>query len=462
MVPVDSLALADGALSAMAAHVMSVDGRAGPRGHRDAQRLLVIGAGPIRVAAFGTWRQLGLDVVLVDGHEQERYDELVAETYSFDARDSTADLESLRRIAKGCDGITTLADGSQRTVALLADELGLPGIGVDAGNTARSKALQRQVCQDAGLRVPRWARVASVADLDAFYADGPLSAVLKPSDSAAGSGVLRVETKAEAARHWPIVKSLSPSRVGVIEEFLDGREICVDAVVRGGEVLFVSSVDCEHMRTIGFLCTSSSYATVNPDVEPATALVRRIVSAVGVDTGAVHAEFKIGSDDVWTIVEVGLRPGGALVPELTVKVSGVDLYAAQALAALGESDPARPDCQVVAPFAQARYLVGEGNVQRFVPPADVLRDLPDVKVVRQQILPGQRARMPLSEAGRAGYAFGWGPDRIGLDTQLRTAIELLGTGMGITVRGNDPDDLMSSEHGPGPWWPRTQWEEQCD
>ncbi len=214
------------------------------------------------------------------------------------------------------------------------------------------------------------------------------------------------------------------------------------------------------MRTIGFLCTSSSYATSSPDVERATRLLRRIVAAIGLDAAMVHAEFKIDGD-LWTIVEVGLRPGGALVPELTVKVSGVDLYATQARLALGDPDPVRPDQPVAAPFAQARYLVGEGSVQRFVPPAELLAELPDVKVIRQQVLPGQRARMPLSEAGRAGYAFGWGNDRIGLDSQLRLAIDGLGKGMGITVRGNDPDDPTSSEHGPGPWWSRSAAEARC-
>lgn len=425
-----------------------------------APRLLVLGAGPIRAAAFAVWRELGVQIVLVDGHTDERYDELAHEFHAFDARDETANLDELRRLARGCDGITTLADGSQHVVAVLAEELRLPGIGAAAGEVARSKARQRALCQAAGLRVPRWRQVNSRVDLAEFYAEGWTPAVLKPVDSAAGAGALRVEDEQEAARHWPVVRSLSASRTGIIEEFMVGREVCVDAVVTGGEVGFVSSVDCEHMRGIGFLCTSSSYATVNPDVELATPLMRRLVSVLGVADGIVHAEFKINGTE-WTTVEVGLRPGGALVPELTVKVSGVDLYAAQALVALGEPDPVRGQ-QPEAPYAQGRYLVGEGDVTRFVPPADILVDLPDVKVIRQQVLPGQRARMPLSEAGRAGYAFGWGTDRIGLDTQLRRAIAELGKRMGITVRGNEPADPMSSDTGPGPWWaPHAALEEEC-
>jgi len=425
-----------------------------------AGRLLVVGASQMRAAAFASWRQLGLEIVLVDGHSQGRYEDLATEFWALDARDGSADVGRIRELARGCDGITTLTDDSQRTVAVLAEELGLPGVGAAAGTAARSKALQRSLCQRAGMRVPRWQKVTGEDDLRAFYADGPAAAVIKPVDSAGGAGALRVENVAEAVRHWPVVRSLSASRAAIIEEFMEGREVCVDAVVSGGEPSFVSVVDCEHMRTIGFLCTSSSYATVQPDQEPATVMIRQIISALDVGDGIVHAEFKIDGD-CWTTVEVGLRPGGALVPELTVKVSGVDLYAAQALLALGHKPavpaaPAPPE----APYAQARYLVGEGQVRRFVPPADILANLPDVRVVNQQAGPGQRMRIPLSEAGRAGYAFGWGTDRLRLDAQLREAIALLGLGMGLTVRGNDPADPLSGE-GPGPWYEPAVKEEQC-
>ena len=415
----------------------------------------------MRAAAFGSWHRLGLDIVLVDGHSQGRYEDLATEFWAFDARDGSADIERIRELARGCDGITTLTDDAQRTVAQVADEVGLPGVGAAAGDVARSKAAQRALCQRAGLRVPRWRQVADADDVRAFYADGTVTAVIKPVDSAGGAGALRVENYEEAAGHWPIVRSLSPSRTAIIEEFIDGREVCVDAVISRGETLFASVVDVEHMRTVGFLCTSSSYATERPEQETATGLIRTLVKALGVADGIMHAEFKI-SGELWTTVEVGLRPGGALVPELTVKVTGVDLYAAQALVALGEKNPVRAaPGQAEAPYAEARYLVGEGQVRRFVPPASVLAGLPDVKVVCQQAGAGQQARVPLSEAGRAGYAYGWGTDRIWLDFQLRQAIALLGEGMGLTVRGNDPDDPLSSAVGPGEWWTSSAMEERC-
>lgn len=401
-----------------------------------ARRLLVVGASPMRATAFAVWRGMGIEVVLVDGWSQGRYEEMASEFHALDPRDGAADLDRLTGIGATCHGVTTLTDDSQVTVAAVAERLGLPGTGVEAAAVGRSKARQRAACAAAGMPVPRWREVTGPDDLAAFFADGDGPAVIKPTDSAGGAGALRVETLDEAVAHWPIVRSVSPSRTAVVEEFLEApREVCVDAVVWDGEPLFVSVVDCEHMQTLGFLCTAASYSTEQPDEEQATAMIRRIVDAVDLPMGIVHAEFKI-TDETWTTVEFGFRPGGAFVPELTVKVSGVDLYEAQALMALGEH-PLRPPVPIEAPYAESRYLVGEGVVRRFVPPAGILPGFDDVRVVNQQLGPGQRVRVPLSEAGRAGYAFGWGPDRDRLDEQLRAVIALLGKEMGVVVHGND-------------------------
>lgn len=402
------------------------------------KRLLVVGASPMRAAAFATWRNMGLEVVLVDGHSTGRYEDLVNEFWAFDARDQSADLARITEIASGCDGITTVADDSQATVAAIAEDLGLVGLGRDAGLAARSKAMQRALCEKGGMPVPRWHRVQSTEDLEEFFADGARPAVLKPVDGAGGVAAVRVTGLEDAVRQWPVVRTLSPARTAVVEDFIEGREVCVDAVVAQGRPEFVSICDCDHLGTMGFVCVSAAYATEQPDRDAGRRVLEQLVTAIGFADGLVHAEFKI-DDGVWRMLETGLRPGGAFLPELTVRVTGVDLYEAQARLALGIEpvvpEPRRP----VAPYAQSRYLVAEGQVRRFVPPAKILAQLPDVKVVNQQVAPGQNLRVPLSDAGRGGYAMGWGSNRESLDAQLRQAITMLGREMGLVVHGQDAD-----------------------
>jgi len=244
--------------------------------------------------------------------------------------------------------------------------------------------------------------------------------------------VLRVHNLAEATRQWKVVRSLSPSRTVIIEDFLQGREVCVDAVVSGGAPVFVSICEATVAGPDGFIAVSARYSAHQPDRAQATAAIGQVARALGVTEAMVHAEFKIDGD-TWTILETALRPGGAFVPDLTERVTGVNLYRAQARIALGESTPLPPTASArpTVPYAQIRFLVAEGQVRRFVPPAKVVAGLPDVKIVNQFAGLGQRVRLPVSEEGRAGYAAGWGPDRDRLDAQLREAVARLGRDMGL-------------------------------
>src|SRR5437588_11300054 len=89
-------------------------------------RLLVVGASPMRSAAFGVWREMGLDIVLVDGHSQQRYEDLVASFHGLDAHDGSTDPAAIRRLARGWDGITSLPDEAQAPGPMLPQYPGLP------------------------------------------------------------------------------------------------------------------------------------------------------------------------------------------------------------------------------------------------------------------------------------------------------------------------------------------------
>ncbi|MEO3753203.1 ATP-grasp domain-containing protein [Streptomyces sp. B6B3] len=403
-------------------------------------RLLVVGAGPMRAAAFAEWRAMGLSVVLADGWSASRYEHLVDEFEPLDPRDGSADLAAVTRLARGCDGLVTLSDDCQETAAAVAATLGLPGVGRAAAATARSKGRQRELCERAGMWVPRWRTVREPADLRAYFADGDRAAVLKPVDSAGSAGVLRVGTLREALREWPVVRSLSPSRTAVVEDFITGREVCVEAVVSDGEPVFVSVTDKQVRGPHGFVVVALGVAARQPDRAAATRFVRRLVAAVGLEQGVVHAECKVDGDR-WGMVEAGFRPGGDLIPDLTARATGVHVYRELARVALGERPSGAPTGGRTAAFTAVRFLVGGGQVRRLVPPALALTGLPDVRIVNQLFAPGQRVRLPMSNHGRAGYAVGWGRDWAALDDQLRRALVRLGTEMGLAVA--DPEVTAS-------------------
>lgn len=401
-------------------------GRRGPT-------LLVIGADVHRTAAFVTWARQGWWVVLADGSSHGRYEHAVNEFHAVDARDESSDVAALVRLGARADAVVTLADGSQITAATVADELGLPGPGVSAARIARSKARQRAAATAAGLVVPAWHEVHGPDDIRAFYGGCRRPAVLKPVDAAASTAVYRVDDEASALSRWSEVRRFSPTATGIVEEYMPGPEISVEAVFARARLVFSSVTRKLSGGPSGFLELGHVIrpSAAEPDADRAAADVARVARAWELDSGVMHAEFKIGADR-WTLVEAAVRPPGDFVPELIRRTHGVDLYALQcAVASDAEATPAARDADGVT--SAVRFALGTGTVRRFVRPAEVLAGLSEVQVANQLVEAGRRVGRIHGNWGRVAYALGASPDAERLDAQLTTALDRLIAALGLVA-----------------------------
>jgi len=395
--------------------------------------LLVIGADALRTAAFVVWARQGWRVVLADGSSQARYEHAVSEFHAVDVRDESSDVEALVRLGARADAVVTLADGSQITAATVAHELGLPGPGVSAARAARSKTRQRAAAAAAGLIVPAWREVHGPDDIRAFYEGCRRPAVLKPVDAAASTAVYRVDDEASALSRWSEVRRFSPTATGIVEEYVPGPEISVEAVFARTRLVFSSVTRKLSGGPSGFLELGHVVrpSAAEPDAGRAAAEVDRVAQAWGLGSGVMHAEFKTGADR-WTLVEAAVRPGGDLIPELVRRTHGVDLYALQcAVAGDAQGTSVARDREGVT--SAVRFALGTGTVRRFVRPAEVLADLSDVQVANQLVDAGRRVARIHGNWGRVAYALGASPDADRLDAQLTTALDRLVAALGLVA-----------------------------
>lgn len=396
--------------------------------------LLVIGADALRTAAFVTWARQGWRVVLADGSSHARYEHAVNEFHAVDVRDESSDVEALVRLGARAEAVVTLADGSQITAATVARELGLPGPGVSAARAARSKARQRAAAAAAGLVVPAWREVHGPDDIRAFYGGRRRPAVLKPVDAAASTAVYRVDDEASALSRWSEVHRFSPTATGIVEEYVPGPEISVEAVFARTRLVFSSVTRKLSGGPSGFLELGHVVrpAGAEPDAGRAAVEVGRVAGAWEFGSGVMHAEFKTGSEQ-WTLVEAAVRPGGDFIPELVRQTHGVDLYALQcAVAGDTEAAPAARDGEDVT--SAVRFALGSGTVRRFVRPAEVLAGLSDVQVANQLVEAGRRSGPIHGNWGRVAYALGASPDADRLDAQLTTALDRLIAALGLAAQ----------------------------
>ena len=114
--------------------------------------------------------------------------------------------------------------------------LGLRHNAVEAVAAARNKHRMREILAEAGLRSPRFQRVAIEADPEAVAREVSFPCVLKPLSLSGSRGVIRANTVAEFAGAFRRVSAIlrqpavaaqvgTLSRQILVESFIEGREV---------------------------------------------------------------------------------------------------------------------------------------------------------------------------------------------------------------------------------------------
>ncbi len=142
--------------------------------------------------------------------------------------------------------------------------------------------------------------------------------VIKPTSLSGSCGVIRVDEKPEFLSAFNRVKKIALQHAVVtppgllVEEYLPGREIAVDALIHDGDIHVLAAFS-KPDPLIGPYFPESIYLTIPLSSEPELADVKFIlakgVRALGLRKGPVHAEFRINSDGIY-ILEIAARSIG--------------------------------------------------------------------------------------------------------------------------------------------------------
>jgi biotin carboxylase len=229
-------------------------------------------------------------------------------------------------------GIVALGDRPTPTAARACAALGLPFHSTGAADTCRDKYSSRTVLRDAGLQVPQFVRVPAV---DAAYLQDvrfPFPWVLKPLSLSGSRGVIRANNLEEAQAAFDRIGAVLRSpEIGAlrepssdfiqIEQYVDGIEVAIEALVDHGELKLLAIFDKPDLLTgpyfeeIIYLTPSRLPLPVQQQIQND---LRRAANALGLSHGPVHAELRIELDpatgnvrNMW-IMEVAARCIGGL------------------------------------------------------------------------------------------------------------------------------------------------------
>ncbi|GLZ51886.1 carboxylase [Actinomycetospora sp. NBRC 106378] len=240
-------------------------------------------------------------------------------------------------------GVLTWSEARVVATAAAADALQLPGPGLRAAVNCRDKARTRAALAARGVPQPASVPVTGPAQARAAAQRLGYPVVVKPRGGAASDGVAVVRDADELEVHLPASDGVTAPDLPatdatvLVEEFVRGPEISVDAVVRSGRVHPVYLAHKEigyapHFEETGHVVQGRDPLLSDPVLR---SVLDEAHAALGFRDGWTHTELRL-SDTGPRVIEVNARLGGDLIPHLGERASGIAAGPLAAAAACGE------------------------------------------------------------------------------------------------------------------------------
>lgn len=320
--------------------------------------LLVVGSGDqryreyiVRSAAerYRLW--------LIDANPPAWHDQYVIGSTAVDPMVIPDGVEAAKAIAAEhpIEGVFCYDEGLIWPSSHIAAALGVLGNDPEVVRSCRDKAATREVLDRAGVPQATSRAVSSAEEAATVAGEIGYPVVLKPRGLAGSKGVLRVDDPADLADAYTAARAASYPGVPVyeagvlVEEYLDGPEISIDAVFHEGEcfpmVLARKQVGFDpFFEEVGHVILPDDPLMTDPEI---VGLLRSTHEALGWRVGVTHTEMRLTSRGP-RLIEVNARLGGDLIPWLGWLSRGVDCAAAHADACMGRAPDVEPTRSKVA------------------------------------------------------------------------------------------------------------------
>jgi biotin carboxylase len=402
--------------------------------------LLLLPSGTYKAPDFlDAARRLAVDVVVASETEQTLAEAMGDRALVVDLSDPAGSAKRVTELAARfpLDAVVAVDDQGLLIAALAAEELGLPANPPAAVRRTRDKAVMRDAMADWAsehgdeLRQPSFRVVYRDGSVVRAADELGWPVVVKPVSLSASRGVIRADdpaaAEAAASRVWAILDGDGhpADEPIVVEQYIDGEEVAVEALLRGGDLEVLAVFDKPDPLT-GPYFEETLYVTPSRLPDEVQEAVKRSVAqaaaAIGLREGPVHAELRIDPDGRPWILELAARTIGGLCARTLRFAAGVTLEELVLRHALGLStDPRRerPAAGVMMlPIPAAGRLTA-------VHGQDEARAVPHITALEISIPMGGQVR-PLPEGDRyLGFLFARAADPAAVEDALRTAHALL-------------------------------------
>lgn len=287
-------------------------------------KILILGVGNAQIDAIQYCKRAGSEVYGCSYTNTEKGIPLLDHFRQLNIVDKDAILDYVKQ--EGIDLVYSVgSDIAMPTACYVSEALSLPHfVSYETATICNHKQRMRQAL---GADFPgncSFVVAGTKEELAAYHA---YPGIIKPVDSQGQRGVFRVDSPEEARARFDDAVAFSKDGKVILEEYLDGPEISINAYMLDGEMVFGVISDRISFREFpGGIIKEHYFPSHIPaqQQEKALDLARRVAKALRIENGPCYYQIKIVDGEPY-LLEVTPRLDGCHMWKLVRYYTGVDL-----------------------------------------------------------------------------------------------------------------------------------------
>ncbi len=300
------------------------------------KRILIVGAGYDQTFAIRAAKDMGHEVLTVDINPQAPGVQWADKFEQISIVDEEGITEYARR--EQVDGITTVA--SEKCIPLIAKickKLNLPGISPETARLATNKIAMKKRFAERGVTTAAFAEIRTYNELEAFIDRHAGPWVIKPSDSSGQRGIEMFDQRDHLLEYYEEARKYATDGEAIVEQYIEGPEINVCAVVMDGDVKLLSLSDrITDIKNFGIAIKHLVPANLAAEGYDAVAKESiKAIRAIDMETGIAYPQVLMSKEGPY-VVEIAARMPGGNNREIAMYTSGIDMVRVAVWQALGE------------------------------------------------------------------------------------------------------------------------------
>ncbi|WP_246938563.1 ATP-grasp domain-containing protein [Bacillus pinisoli] len=254
----------------------------------------------------------------------------VHEMVLLNTRDTEQMLEYIDRLqiqGKVVKGVISFIDSLVSVAMELSEQLGLEGFTLASTKVMEDKILTRKALKESPANV-QFAVYDHSQTIDEFINSMTIEipCIVKSPASTGSKDVHLVETIHELNEVMNQLKVENPQTPILVEEYIDGQQWLIEAIVQNGDVDIIAIIGQEITKQERFIITGY-YSLLDLDAAILASLketLTEIIRAMGMMRGSCHFELR-RVDKQWKLIEVNPRISGGAMNSMILYSLGINL-----------------------------------------------------------------------------------------------------------------------------------------